>query len=428
MAACAYPNCDAEAAAGSRGGYCTTCGGPTQDCRRCGTINRSLARFCRSCSAPLTYKDWIPGAYESALKHWDSPHSRLVTQERFWIAPVAYAGWLWFISVEGQLSRYSPFSGSMTPLVHLGQVYGCAAPMARVEMPAGARWTQPGLAVLSPDGVVIVGMIDGHETKITLDAGETAVADFTKEPCGIEGGDHEVSFFTRRGDRASLVIASLATGRVETRIELTECQQLAGPFRCAGQLFAYSESQLYTYSNGELKTRRFPAGFRPSMQARDPILRQAFGRLPFVVRGTAFYIPGRQANRPVFLLQKPTSGPAIIQVTGETTYGQDAYGRPVLAQDGRISVLEDSVNRVVKEDSQLTATCPAFAADDIVVGMAEPSPTSLRLRLYRSSGAADLILQRETLRESVGIYAVGNSLTFCAMLKDTTMGLYSWIC
>lgn len=315
----------------------------------------------------------------------------------------------------------------MTPLVHLGQEYGCAAPMARVEMPAGERWTQPGLAVISPNGVVIVGMIDGREMRVTLDTGETAIADFTKEPCGVEGGDHEISFFTRRDDRVSLVIASLATGRVETRIELTE-GHLAGPFRCAGQLFAYSESHLYTYSHGELKTRNFPAGFRPSIQARDPILRQAFGRLPFIVRGTAFYIPGRQANRPVFLLQKPTSGPAIIQVTGETTYGQDASGRPVLAQDACISVLEDSVNRVVKEDSQLTATCPGFAADDIIIGMAEPSPTSLRLRLYKSSGTTDFVLQRETFREGVGMYGLGNSLTFCAMLKNTTIGLYSWIC
>ena len=398
-----------------------------QACRRCGAFNRSLARYCRSCSAPFEYKTLLPDVYGSAIEKWTSPDRRILTQERFWLAPIAYGGWLWFLSAEGQLSKYSPFTGSLTPVVHLGQEYGCSAPLARIDMPTGTKWSQPGVVALSPHAITAVGMIDGRQMKIALDSGEVAVADFTKEPCGVEGGNKEAYFLTRRGDRLSLAVASLEAERIEKRFEIPE-SQVAGPLFCAGEVFVYSETRLHTISGGLLKSQSLPAGFCASVQARDSVLRQAFGHLPFMVKEAAFYIPGRQGNRPVFLLQKPGRGPAIIPVPGETTFMQDDSGRPVLALEGSVSVLEDSVARLAREDGQLSATCPAFACDDVVVGMAEPSPSALRLRIYRAGAMADFFVQRESFRESVGVYALGNSLSFCAALKDTTLGIYSWIC
>ena len=175
----------------------------------------------------------------------------------------------------------------------------------------------------------------------------------------------------------------------------------------------------------------FPAGFTATLDMRDKTLHQAFGRLPYMVRGSSFYIPGKQGGRPVFLMQKAgrgTSGQAIIPVSGEATFAQDGIGRPILAQESSISVLEDAVNRVVQEDAQLSAMYPALATDEIVVGMTEPSPSALRLRIYQGATRADFVVPKETFRESVGVYALGNSLTFCSTLRDTTIGIYSWIC
>jgi hypothetical protein len=398
-----------------------------QACRRCGAFNRSLARYCRSCSAPFEYKTLLPDGYASAVKKWPAPDSHILTQERFWLAPITYGGWLWFLSAEGQLSKYSPFTGSLTPVVHLGQEYGCSAPLARIEMPTRSKWSQPGVVALSVDAITAVGMIDGSQMKVALDPGEVAVADFTKEPCGVAGGNKEAYFLTRWDGRLSLAIASLEAGRIEKRFEIPE-SHVAGPLSCAGEVFVYSETQLYTISGDQLKSQSLPAGFRASVQARDAVLRQAFGRLPFMVKEQAFYVPGRQGNRPVFLMRKPGRGPTIIPVPGETTFIQDNGGRPVLALEGSVSVLEDSISRLAREDGQLSAMYPAFACDGTVVGMAEPSPGALRLRIYAAEAMADFLVQRESFRESVGVYALGNSLSFCATFKDTTIGIYSWIC
>jgi hypothetical protein len=427
MAKCAYQSCGAEASTAGGSGYCDTCGGSMQACRRCGAFNRSLARYCRSCSAPFEYKTLLPDVYASAIKKWPAPDNQILTQERFWLAPIAYGGWLWFLSAEGQLSKYSPFTGSLTPVVHLGQEYGCSAPLDRIEMPTGGKWSQPGVVAISPDAITAVGMIDGRQMKVALDQGEVAVADFTKEPCGVAGGNKEAYFLTRRDERLSLAIANLETGRIEKRFEIPE-SQAGGPLFCGGEVFVYSETRVHSISGNQLKSQSLPAGFRASVQARDSALRQAFGRMPFMVKEQAFYIPGRQGNRPVFLLQKPGRGPAIIPVPGETTFIQDDSGRPVLALEGSVSVLEDSVARMVREDGQLSAMCPAFACNGTVVGMAEPSPSALRLRIYVADAVADFFVQRESFRESVGVYALGNSLSFCATLKDTTIGIYSWIC
>lgn len=430
MAKCTYPSCEAEATSREGWGYCETCGGPTQACSRCGALNRSLARQCRSCCAPFYYKDLVAGVFASAVKKWAAPDKRLFTQERFWVMPIAYGGWLWLLSAEGQLSRYSPFSGSLAPIVHLGQEYGRTAPMARAEMPAGEKWTQPAVVALSQSGIIAVGMIDGREVKVHLEFGETAVADFTKEPCGVEGGENEAYLLTRRNGRTCLAVVSLVTGKVESRIELPE-SRVAGPFRSAGHVHAYSETQLHVVSGGKVMSYPFPTGFTATVETRDQTLHQAFGRLPFMVRGSSFYIPGKQGGRPVFLMQKAgsgASGQAIIPVSGEATYAQDGIGRPVLAQESSISVLEGAVNRVVQEDAQLSSMCPALVTDNVAVGMAEPSPSALRLRIYQDATRADFVVPRETFRESVGVYALGNSLTFCSTLRDTTIGIYSWIC
>ena len=334
------------------------------------------------------------------------------------------------LSADGQLSRYSPFSGTLAPIVHLGQEYGRTAPMALAEMPAGEKCSQPAVVALSQSGIVAVGMIDGREVKVQLESDETAVADFTKEPCGVEGGEKEVFLLTRRSGRTWVAVVSLVTGKVENRIELPE-GRVAGPFRSAGYIHAYSETQLHVVSGGKAMSYSFPTGFTATVDTRDKILHQAFGRLPYMVRGSSFYIPGKQGGRPVFLMQKAgrgTSGQAIIPVSGEATYAQDGIGRPILAQESSISVLEGAVNRVVQEDAQLTAMYPALVTDEIAVGMTEPSSSALRLRIYQGTTRADFVVPRETFRESVGVYALGNSLTFCSTLRDTTIGIYSWIC
>lgn len=344
--------------------------------------------------------------------------------------PIAYGGWLWLLSAEGQLSRYSPFSGSLAPIVHIGQEYGRTAPMALAEMPAGEKWSQPAVVALSQSGIIAVGMIDGREVRVQLESDEMAVADFTKEPCGVEGGENAAYLLTRRSGRTFLTVVSLVTGKVEDRIELPE-SPVAGPFRSAGYVHAYSEKQLHVVSGGKVTSYHFPSGFTATVETRDQTLHQAFGRLPFMVRGSFFYIPGKQGGRPVFLMQKAGSGVAgqsIIPVSGEATYAQDGLGRPVLAQESSISVLEGALNRVIQEDAQLSAMCPALATDGLVVGMAEPSPSALRLRIYQNGTRADFVVPKETFRESVGIYALGNSLTFCSTLRDTTIGIYSWIC
>src|ERR1035437_5210431 len=97
MAKCAYPSCDADAVACVKGGNCPICGGPMQACGRCGTLNRSLARQCRSCCGPLKYRDVLTGVYSSVVKKWPTPDKRLFTQERFWVTPVAFGGWLWLL-------------------------------------------------------------------------------------------------------------------------------------------------------------------------------------------------------------------------------------------------------------------------------------------------------------------------------------------
>lgn len=138
-----------------------------------------------------------------------------------------------------------------------------------------------------------------------------------------------------------------------------------------------------------------------------------------------------RGERPVFFAQKGgrgTSGAAIIFVAGEATYTQDGTGRPVLAQESSISVLEEAGSRVAEEDDQLSAMYPALVVDGITVGMAKPSSSALRLRIYHGATRADFLVQKERFCESVGIYGLGNSLTFCSTLKDTTIGIYSWIC
>jgi hypothetical protein len=302
--------------------------------------------------------------------------------------------------------------------------------MACAEMPVGDKWTQPAIVALSRRGVVAVGMIDSRELRIDLESDETAVADFTKEPCGVDGGEKEAYLLTRRNANTYLAFASLITGKVASRIELPE-NRLAGPFRCGGYIYTYSETQLHVVATGQVRSYPFPTGFKASVETRDQILHQAFGRLPFMVKGSSFYIPGKQGGRPVFFMQKGgrgASGAAIIPVTGEATYTQDGTGRPVLAQESSISVLEDAVSRVAEQDEQLSAMYPALVVDGITVGMAEPSASALRLRIYQGGTRADFVVQKENFRETVGVYTLGNSLTFCSTLKDTTVGIYSWIC
>jgi hypothetical protein len=430
MGMCPGESCRADTIPSDSGEYCAICGGPTQACSRCGTLNRSFAQQCRSCCAPFKFRDVLNGPYSSVVKKWSTPDKHLLTQERFWVAPIAFSGWLWLLSVEGQLSRYSPFSGSLAPVVHLGEEFGRTAPMARCQIPAGDRWTQPGIVALSERGVVAVGMLDSREIKIDLDPDETAVADFNHEPCGVDGGEKEAYLLTRRNALTYFTLANLVSGKVERRLLLPE-NRLAGPFRCGGCIYVYSETQLHVVAAGQVRSDPFPKGFKACVEPRNQTLHQAFGRLPFMVTDSLFYIPGNQSGRPVFFMQRGgrgVSGGAIIPVGGETTYTQDGTGRPVLAQESAISILEGAVSTIAEADPQLSARHPALVVNGTTVGMAEPSSSSHRLRIYNGDARSDFLVQKETFRESVGVFPLGNSLTFCSTLKDATVGIYSWLC
>ena len=398
-------------------------------CSACSALNRSLACRCRSCNAPFEYQRSFTAAWSGVAKSWATPAHVRPTHERFWLAPVAYAGWLWFLSVDGQLSRYSPFSGSFVSIVHLGEQYGRKASMVRAELAAGENRSQPAVVVLGESSLAAVGLIDYHQITIDLNPGETAFADVTKAPCGVAAAGTNAWFLTDLGGAISLVQASLMTGDVVERVPLPG-EPLAGPFRCGGHTHVYSETRLYVVSDGEVASHAFPAGFKATVQSQNSALRPAFGRLPFMVTGSQFYIPGRLPSGPAFLRQHAggTGGVATIPISGETTYAQDPTGRPVLAQDGSIAVLEDTANRVIQKDSQLSARYPAFAIDGIAVGMVEPSPTSLRLRIYQDAAKNDFVVSRDDFQDSVGLYAIGSSLTACVALRDTTVRLYSWIC
>jgi hypothetical protein len=148
-----------------------------------------------------------------------------------------------------------------------------------------------------------------------------------------------------------------------------------------------------------------------------------------MVCGRSVYIPGSYANGAAFLYQRLAGGfgeSAVIQWRGETTYRQDASGRPVLACEGSICTLNDTGTTPAVSDAQLSPRRVAFSAGQLSCGFVETAGGE-KLRFFTGPNVLDTPLNYfPRFLAGVGYYTLGASFVFVYLRDDDQLGMATW--
>lgn len=432
---CVYPQCDGTLSLYGLAGFCQKCGEPIHGCPKCESPNRTFANFCRACGADLAH---IPSQASTVLAETvaalSRPPVKALVSEAFWLAPLSWGGYLWLLSATGQIYRYSPFSNQAVPMQALGQGFGrCAFSIHEICSRHQPPETEPWFLTANRKSVKGFALVSRQVREIvSLPDGEEVLSDSLENYVNLECDPTRVYFLTRAGPQISLTSADFLSG--EVRHFPLPAQSVVGPFRCGDIVFAYSETQLYSLRQDELRAHVFPAGFRAwTLQgARDlnqMFLKPAFGRRPYILCGYSVYIPGTNAGGNAFLLQYlkgGVGGTAVIPLNEEATYSQDSAGRPIVSLSGRILTYSEASRQEVQSDPQLSPRLPSFVNGPVCAATAETAGGE-RIRFFADGKVVDVpVSQFPRYQECVGFYGLDLAVVMTYLTDSEHLGIASW--
>jgi hypothetical protein len=346
--------------------------------------------------------------------------------ELFWLAPLAHAGYLWILSVGGNLRRFSPGANRLTLVQNLGVDYG-RHPVGFVREQDGGRWLLAvvgvrRLALLDPAAHVAEAdeprygppLPDG-EAFVRLDDGFPSVTVY-------QGA---VACLKRTGSTRSLVLWKRGE---EYRAWPVADAPLCGPFIAGRRLLICSREALWLLDGDRMAPHPLPADFRPVVDpGEDAPFLLPWGSAPYVPTGDGAYLPGQRKGEPGFAyLEFSGREPkfTFVAVGPDICYRVDSRRRLVLTSRGNLQQVERSVTcpAVPDPDSQI-APLPAIAESAMQAAFCRPSGlASLQLRLYPDgSERVDLDPQAQVL----DLFLFPYHLTMTAMLKRR-LEIFTW--
>jgi hypothetical protein len=398
---CPYSDCRRDIQAGRGKAHCPTCRRPVATCRHCQTPNSTLARHCRKCGEPSARPsyEYLPQEKLAPRRAGDEHEAepRVVeVNDVFWVAPVEYAQFLWFLSLTGQVYRLSLFADQPEYVGTLGEGFG-RAPFLITEFFDDASQTGRTPYLLAANRGRIVGInLLNHQSRQFLRLGdeEYLLADISKHLATVTTDGRRVSFlkkFKQRERQTYLSTLDLLTDQIEDHA--LGDKPAAGPFKVAGGVGVYFNDRVRVLTrDGIARDYRLPRNFYPWVAWEDSQqLRPPMGRMPFLSRGQTVYIPGRRAESDasegvaglhlITLVNGSQANTDFVPAEGETSYLPDPAGRPVVARRGAITVYDGESRRVVKALPDLTGDGPAYHDEELSVGFVARNTNLRDIRL-----------------------------------------------
>jgi hypothetical protein len=265
---------------------------------------------------------------------------------------------------------------------------------------------------------------------VSLPEGEEILSDSLEDYVTVDSDPDRAYCLSRAGSEIRLTSADIQNGEIQ-RLPVP-AGPIVGPFRSGDVVFVYSETHLYAFSDGGMRSQAFPAGFRAWTKHAVRDLKPALGQVPYILCGRAVYIPGTSAGRNAFLLQ-PLKGGAgetavipLAEEAGEATYSADAVGQPVLSLHGRITTLVGAASREIKSDEQLSPRRPAFVNGPICAGIAETHGGE-KLRFFAAGRVYDFpVSHLPRFEECINLYGLGSAVVMAYLTDSQQLGIASW--
>jgi hypothetical protein len=383
---CPYLNCNGQVADIISVGCCDKCASPVFICQKCAAGNRALARHCRNCNQAIAFPETGLHLGGETPAEIGAPTHRVTINRPFWVSPTVYKGFLWCLSAVGEVMRVSPFEGRAHHFGTLGESFGKSAFTITPRPEDESDGLPPYLLAASPDVLSGINLITGEVREfLRASAGERFLSNFEEGYVGIESHERNIFFLKKRNEVFYLARLDLST--LTTQEYALPEKDVVGPQRIGNSVCVYSRSALYLLSNGEMKEAiRFSSNFTAwALPGENAQLQSRVGRLPFLVRQHAIYIPGASGTVPGFLyvsLGNRGSNMSFFPLTGEASCSQESGGRLLIARDGGVDMYEGLTARSVCLDPQLNPQSPSYYDESLTACFVKTTGGVETLRFY----------------------------------------------
>src|SRR5579859_1135793 len=388
-------------------GYCSKCGRAWIRCYRCGRVVDSLVRFCGTDCAVIGEPLW---AGTSSPKFASVNPTITSIPEQSWHAPVAYAGYLWLVSVTGTVYRISPMMSRGFVVDNLGISFGrhafalvpASALAARLaaSFPNGPdpknedhtvlmdRWSQSERILLAVVGDRQIALLDPaypEEVRTSPDVATGCM--FVSADEGLAGvAAHKGRFATLQHlpPGVALYIWDSNTSQHQS-VALAE-DRVCGPFLLGGDFTVYGRHSISYSVDGKMVSAGFPPGFSAFIDSGDAETELPWGRPPYVVGGGGVYLPGVRNGR-ITMAWAHKRGTEIrftyFEMQHNAVYRDMGMGRLLLSEKGKLRLVQQGnvLPQAVVSDGQLL-NFPATTISDVYAAVAQSGLSRRQVRLY----------------------------------------------
>ncbi|HKV91292.1 MAG TPA: hypothetical protein VJW20_01955 [Candidatus Angelobacter sp.] len=367
----------------------------------------ALVRFCGTDRAPIGEPLWAGG---SSPKFASLSPTITYISGGVWHAPIAYAGYLWLVSVAGTVYRVSPMSSQGSVVANLGTSFGRhafalvpgAALAARfsASFPKGPdpknedhavlmnRWAQSERILLAIVGDKEIALIDpAFPDQVRTSPAVPAGCMFVSADEGLAGVvAHQGRFATLQHLSAAtaLYVWDSNTNQHES-ISLTD-SKICGPFLLGGDFTVYSQQSISYLANGKMVSNRFPLGFNAFIDSGDSETELPWGRPPYVAGGGGVYVPGIRNGRITMAWAHRNEAEVrfnYFDMEYNATYRDLGMGCLLLSEKKQLRIVRQGnvlPQPVVRDDQLLNL--PATRISEVYAAVAQSGFSRRQVRLY----------------------------------------------
>jgi hypothetical protein len=431
-------------------GYCS-CGSPWTRCGKCGNAVSPLWSFC-----PL---DGSSVGEHFLTQDRGAPKIDLLGRQTFkaaepiYQAPVAYGGFLWVLTVAGNLFRISPATLRRHKLIEdFGRDYGIRG-MAVVPEDVWEAKRSVRISRTSDDrklaaqpllgSRLLIGAI-GKDRVALIDPAVHQVEDSPVESPVLSAGSHFIDVDTgcpalaAIGQRfaalawntegPALWIWNKRTGEQESFN--IPAMDVYGPTTVGDAFVCYSSSTVYLIRSSSVESFQFPRGFLAATRStEDEIgLKLPWGRPPYVRVLDGLYIPGSLDGQSAFVfLEINNSAPGIrtVIVQEKGAYRRGGPNSLLLTNRGSLRLLKHAAifsDAAYSDDPQIAPEAAAYAGN-LAAMICRTSIGEMELRLYPGGE------QRVEIHEKivpVEIFLLPQFIVLVYITEDNHLEIASW--
>ena len=340
------------------------------------------------------------------LAHREPVYSQ-IPQESFWLAPIAFGGYLWALSEAGNLYRISPATGHCKPIEDMKGEYG--------RYPFGfVREEDNGRDLLAIVGTRRLALLDPAVHKLEDDfvhpeerrglpraANFVAVDDCFSAVAGLKG-EFASLIRTREGPRVdartpreefkrgTLGLGLWRRGESVRYLLAKELESAkgSGPLILGNRFAFYTDEELFWLEGSELKRQSFPRRFLATTHSTDSLLQLPRGRAPFIKLSQGAYIPGEMDGSPAMVFAEfHGNGPAFsikrLDNGCRCTYTLGDNDNLMVISTGKMLQLSHATLSTVGavQDEQLIPE-PAVTTGEVYAAVCRTSVGGREVRLY----------------------------------------------